>query len=347
MAGKLTEEQRQDICKAYEQGKSGPIIAKELQINCSTVYDVLKKNGITIKKLTEANRKYWLNDTWLDNIDCEDKAYFLGLMWTDGNVNKDCGKFNLSFKEDDKYVLEYFSNILYGTNRVKSRVRNHVIFKTYEVVSNYAELYINSSNMTRKLINLGCIPNKTYSTRFPEWLNEDLYRHFIRGLIDGDGSILLTHSAGKIRPSVEFTGTIEIINDLEEILLKYLYIDIYINKRNRNKESINNIRSFRIYGFNKIKKFLDWIYQDSNIYFKRKYDKYIEFLQAYDDAVGKRFTIEQVYDICKLFDNGYSIIDISDQLDISQSSVRKILKRNNRTQVSLDIITTPDYLPDV
>lgn len=45
-----------------------------------------------------------------------------------------------------------------------------------------------------------------------------------------------------------------------------------------NFSNKNNITTYLLVGGNKqVKKLLDWLYQDSNIYLKRKYNKYYDF----------------------------------------------------------------------
>ena len=43
--------------------------------------------------------------------------------------------------------------------------------------------------MVNDLINLGCIPNKSLTLTFPDFINDELLPHFIRGYFDGDGCI--------------------------------------------------------------------------------------------------------------------------------------------------------------
>jgi DNA-binding CsgD family transcriptional regulator len=273
------------IIESYVNNKPTTTIAKDLNIDITTVNVILKKNNINIRPMTESHRKYFLNKNWLDSIDSEDKAYFLGLMWTDGNVSSNLTRITLSFKEDDKYILEYFSKIFYlGLNKVVTRVSDRIIDKgKYHITERSSFLYIYSVEMAKKLMNMGCMPNKTFHTRFPQWLNKNLWPHFIRGLIDGDGCISISCR----QPSVSFTGTIELIDDLEKIFIEELgFTNLfrYIN----NKESNNNIYNFHINRFEDIKKFLDWIYKDSTIHFVRKYDKYNGFLEKYNNYIQKK-----------------------------------------------------------
>jgi hypothetical protein len=238
-------------------------------------------------------------------------------MWSDGSVSSGECSFKLGFKSEDQYILEYFSNILYcGVDRVKKDG------------DDFSVLYVSSIEMTSKLISLGCIPNKTFKTRFPEWLEKDLQRHFIRGLVDGDGCISIS---SKNKPVIDFTGTIELIHDIEKILKDTLDVDISIDQRHKDRD--NNIYALRIYGFNKIKKFLDWIYKDATIYFKRKYNKYIQFLDIFAIYEKEHYTIEEIQNICELYIKYNNYNQVAQELGINSGTIYKILKRNNKIDI--------------
>jgi DNA invertase Pin-like site-specific DNA recombinase len=303
-------EKVQVIISKYNNGISSEVIAEELGINGTTVCRILKVNNIKIRPATENKRQYPLNKAWLDNIDSEEKAYYLGLMWSDGNVFTEGGGFKLGFKTEDKYILDHLSDILYfGVNHVS------------QDGDNFEKLEIYSIEMAARLIELGCMPDKTFKTRFPQWLSPELQRHFIRGLIDGDGCI----SVACNKPVVDFTGTSEIIEDLAKILKENL--DIEFGTEKRHKERDNNITAMRLYGYNKIDKFLNWIYKDATIYFIRKFDKHMEFLEMYKKFGEKRYDNEDIENMCQMYDLGKTCAEIARLLDINSGTVYKVLDR--------------------
>lgn len=56
-------------------------------------------------------RKYSLNESYFEKIDSEEKAYFLGFLFSDGSVSK--YSLNLSLAEVDKEILEKKSRKIY------------------------------------------------------------------------------------------------------------------------------------------------------------------------------------------------------------------------------------------
>ncbi len=70
----------------YEAGDTGSKIAKHFGFKTSkTLGDVLKKHGILSRPPRMRRR---LDYSYLEKIDSHDKAYILGLLYTDGYVYK-------------------------------------------------------------------------------------------------------------------------------------------------------------------------------------------------------------------------------------------------------------------
>ena len=112
---------------------------------------------------------------------------------------------------------------------------------------------ISNKHFYKRLVSLGCRPRKTFTAKFPAWIQPALVKHFIRGLIDGDGCIYIRKDG---ITNVEFTGTIEIIHSIFRIIQDELNISKpYLYKRHKDRE--DNIFSFKITNFKDNKKFLD------------------------------------------------------------------------------------------
>ena len=57
-----------------------------------------------------SKRIYTLNENYFEQIDTQEKAYFLGFLWADGcNCN---GVIHLVLQEKDKYILEKFNELI-------------------------------------------------------------------------------------------------------------------------------------------------------------------------------------------------------------------------------------------
>jgi predicted nucleic-acid-binding protein len=62
------------------------------------------------------------------------------------------------------------------------------------------------------------------------------------------------------------------LNDLKQVIENILNINCIV----KEKQDIKGIDSLNIYGNNKTKVFLDWIYNDAELKLNRKYLHYIE-----------------------------------------------------------------------
>lgn len=245
----------EEIVNLYNTYKNIGIVAEKLNCCNTNISKRLKKAGISVvrdySKTRESNKeKIKVDEYYFKSIDTEDKAYFLGLMYADGSVSKNV--FYLKLKDED--IIQKFKKCLNTEADIKT-VNNHYI------------LTISRQKMCEDLISHGCFINKTKSIRFPN-LREDLIRHFIRGFYDGDGSLIL--SKEKWHNSLNFTsGSIVFLEQLQEKLKS-----IAITNGGISKEKKCNVWHLR-YGGKQVHIILDWLYNNSNFYLKRKYNKYL------------------------------------------------------------------------
>lgn len=126
--------------------------------------------------------KYKLNENFLDNLDCQEKAYFLGIMYADGNIYNYKNSYRCSLSQCEKY-----KDVIYKIKEILDAEQPVYVKKTTGQLQYHLVLY--NSHLCRKLIQYGCIPNKSLILRFPKNIPEELMPHFIRGYFDGDGCI--------------------------------------------------------------------------------------------------------------------------------------------------------------
>lgn len=197
-------------------------------------------------------------------INTEEKAYFLGLIFADGCNN---GKvISLGLKEDDKYLVEKFKSLIDPSNTIKMLI--NIPKKTNHKTMFY--FTVNSRGLSDDLSSHGAVPRKSLILEFPKSIPENLIHHFIRGYFDGDGSIL------KAKPLKEgyspqykckFFGTKNFITKLQEILSSKLTITSCIGKHKK-------ISVLIITGNKNCDKFCEWLYQNATIFMTRKKDRY-------------------------------------------------------------------------
>ena len=248
------------ILNDYDNKISIRKISKKYNIDRIDISLLLKQHDIEISK-----RKVLLDENYFEIIDTEEKAYWLGFLYADGNVSKI--NIELTLKYDDISHLEKFKKAIKTNAEITDGYRNCDISTNPNRQHHYARLVITSTKMTNDLINLGCISNKSLTLTFPteQQVPSHLIIHFIRGYFDGDGCIYIDKSK---TPSFLFqvSGTYDMLINIKK------YFDIKANVR-----KIGNYYDLRCKGNIKATNIFNTIYENANIYLQRKYDIYKNF----------------------------------------------------------------------
>jgi len=228
----------------------------------SKIYNINRHNlSILLKDLivNKRRRKYFPNHNYFNNIDSEEKAYILGFIFADGNVYKNRIKIEIS--NIDKDILILISNQIYNQDLVKYSKKNN---------KDYCSLSIYSENIKNDLAKYSCVSNKSKILIFPN-INEIYYKHFIRGLIDGDGFISLkTKTIGLLATNN--------INQYIKSILNKLNISCFIVKA--YKQDINILNELRVKKQDSIIKLINYLYDNSTIFINRKYINALEIKKA-------------------------------------------------------------------
>lgn len=282
MAKKISKEVEDIIVENYKNGKSPYWMVKNIEClkdkRANSIYDVLKRLGIeTHRKITltdeqrKNRRKYSVNDDYFEIIDTEEKAYWLGFLYADGWLRSDSDKIGLSLALEDKEHIEKFKKSLDS----KSIIKVYEQKQGFNAGSYYARILITSSKMKKDLISNGMLEHKTEKITFPNFLNKNLYRHFIRGYFDGDGSITCGgyQVCGNKDFNIKIVGTKELLNSFKEIL----GVNTTLSQRHPDR-NVNNY-SITIGGNLQVRRIMDYLYKDSTIYLIRKYKKYEELIK--------------------------------------------------------------------
>jgi len=205
-------------------------------------------------------RKYNLNENFFDVLN-EKSTYWLGFLYADGYVRMKDGKsgqIKLKLKDTDISHIEKFLKDLECEKPIKCGI---------EGKSKFCQVSVYSNIMVKKLLELGCVQNKTQKIRLPN-ISSDLMNHFIRGYFDGDGSI----SKVKNRPNsfqISICSNKNFINDIQNFFSKGLIYN-YKNYSIWKTSKIEDIKSFK-----------EYIYNNSETFLKRKLDIFNKISYSY------------------------------------------------------------------
>ena len=152
------------------------------------IYEQFKKYNLPIRNDKEKNKKYICNNSYFENIDTQEKAYWLGFIYADGYIgkNNNNGRFGISLSTEDIDHLYKFKESIESSHPINK----YRVSSGYKIGAEYCRIIICEEKLVNDLIKQGCVYNKT-NILSPPNIDKKLRRHFIRGYMDGDGSIII------------------------------------------------------------------------------------------------------------------------------------------------------------
>jgi hypothetical protein len=193
-------------------------------------------------------RAYNVDEQFFAEINTEQKAYILGLLSTDGNIRRDSPRICLSLQARDEHILWDVKAAMKAEAPVLDRARG-----SFPGSGPMKYLTVNSQQLVRDLAALGVVPNKTFLLRYAR-LPGHLERHYLRGLLDGDGTL---HSR-----IWGFLGTEALIDGVIDAVKRHT--GATLKKRRQGK-------LWRADGYYSSRAVLSWLYEGASIFLARKH----------------------------------------------------------------------------
>lgn len=269
--GKLTDEQKLSIVKEYLDGTTQYQLSKKYGVVQNSIQSILKVRNVPKRD----NRKYQFNTNYFDEINTEEKAYWLGFIYAEGNLHNNT--LAIKLHKDDEAHLILFKESIGSQHPIRPIAKKDaVVFK------------ISWCGWSATLKKVGVVPNKHEKIKFPN-IAECFQTHFIRGFFDGDGWITCHQPKDMIRLAWNI-GFCSCSRDFISVLKNKIDLGGSITeKRYKTKQGISKSAFQLQYGGNKkVGNILDRLYQDATIYLKRKHDLYHSFCEAASAPKGKR-----------------------------------------------------------
>ena len=229
--------------------------------------------------------KRLIRHDFFKDIQTELQTYLLGFHAADGSLDEERKTFRFKLQLQDCDAVDLYKIISPEARTFKSggyesiaTIREHTI-KTGEIYG----IEITSTILVNDLVNLGFGYRKTYLENSLPNIPEELIRHFIRGYFDGDGCITgcvrypkpielqTSKDIKKLRVAQSFqidSKTITIINEMITFFKKY---GISLNYNYLKRDDMHRLSLSSKEG---IKKIFHFLYDDSNFYLQRKFDKF-------------------------------------------------------------------------
>lgn len=244
-------------------------VLQKLMDNCKTrqeIADYFKVSRTTVNSwIKDLNIKYptkrmYINHQYFDDINSEDKAYLLGFFIADGCIRyikrKHVISYVLSFDNavDDQDAIELLHS--------KICPEATLGIKNVNMKSQYS-LSWTSEHMAKTLAKYNIYPGKTKDQTFfipQNVIPKNLWRHFVRGFIDGDGHL--------DEHVLSFVFTSELfMNQIIETFKNFSYNIYKIKGKTSNYWKV-------VVSLNEQRKNIlnTFLYKNSQYYLKRKYD---------------------------------------------------------------------------
>lgn len=215
--------------------------------------------------------------TWSSNM-----AYILGLIATDGClVEHENGYNGLNITNKNKDILKNILTIINSEHKISIKSRSRL--------SNlrYFQIQIRDKTIYADLLRLGLTPRKSKTLRMPKNIPPEFFGDFIRGCLDGDGSVIVWQDprwkhAWQMR-TVFYSGSLAFLRDIQKCLC---------GETSLTKGSIQYAaRAYVLrYSIADSVKLYTFIYQKCNcnsLFFERKRNKFEFFKQVRPDCFKK------------------------------------------------------------
>lgn len=240
---KLTIEQELDVIEKYQNGEEIKNLQKEYDFKThKSIIDILNKYHIEKRTSYETkNNHKTYKDFSMQNIDSNFKAYFLGLLLTDGYVNEKRNMVGIDLCDEDC--------ISFLANNIKCKY-SKIESKKYK---NRYRIILYSKKLVQELKRLSVVPNKSLTLKKPNLTSEEekFLPYILRGIIDGDGCVGIYKN---IKVVYVCSASEEFIN---WVIREFSKLDIYMKKYKTHKiftcriDTTKNLNDFYFKIYNK------------------------------------------------------------------------------------------------
>jgi len=207
---------------------------------------------------------YKYDYNWNFFTDSEQMYYFLGFIAADGYISDSSIEIGVNIQ--DRYLLEQFRDWIVpdmplhdkpNTNSVtlKLNCRNRVwMFKSF-------------FNMTTN--------KKGLEIRYPNCIPDQYTKDFIRGIIDGNGSIGIqkAYRGEKVYygPRLRIFGNKNFMEDINDQIKRFILHKV-THAHKKGRENVYYLD----YNFKTARNILHWVYDNNQVCLLRKYNRFIE-----------------------------------------------------------------------
>lgn len=199
----LTPTNAQSVVRQYKAGQSCRSIAKRFRVSPNVTVQAVREAGQKIRP----RQIHKIDKTAFDRLS-PSAAYWIGFLMADGHIRDDGCTIDLALAAKDGHHVACFKRFLQTTYPLLRRGCSGGLGGPQ------IRLVARSRQLVAALHRYGVTPRKTFTAKASKKLVNN--RHFWRGLIDGDGSIVVTRRWR----SLSLTGSAELMRQFCEFVAK-------------------------------------------------------------------------------------------------------------------------------
>lgn len=256
------------MASQYQSGWTIPQLVKHHGCAEGSVRSALVNRGLLIPEIDQV-----CDYRYFDNIDCDEKAYWVGFLYADGCVT-DRGEIVVGLKNTDSEHLIKFKKAV----KCRANVRFH---KTNKKLGDYdgCSIRFKSPLMAKSLERFGIVPRKSSNPAKPCKICKYMVRHFMRGLIDGDGHV---SSGGYF--TIGLTGNKYVLGMFADCVF---LVTGYRPAISKDKNSVTY--SSKVCG-KKASLFAEFLYENSYVYLDRKMEAWRKARTLFAETAKPSYT---------------------------------------------------------
>lgn len=282
-----------------------PLVGEDYDFACKHYYDMTAKQiseilRCNVSKITNAWMKCGLRgkyrriypiscQNYFSTIDTPAKAYYLGFIASDGCVYKrkaynQQGLIRICIVKEDEEILV----------NLKKELGTEIPLHYHS--GKYVSLEICCEPIYRDINNLGLHDRKTYDNTIPTDIPNHLFKYFIRGYFDGDGSITKQEKIELNKVNVSIAGYQNNMQKIIEFLKQQNILMTFSIDKRKHIQGKDNFGCMVAPNIISKYSFLRYIYENENApYLKRKRDLALNFINAVENDNSAMKIITRIY----------------------------------------------------
>lgn len=253
----LTDEQESQLIQEYLAGKS--VHALNEQFGTTNAHRTIKRHKVKTRPAGHNSRQYQLNESAFDDLGNEEAAYWTGFIYAEGSITKESLNIGLSIKD------------LSQLEKLKAFLGYDIPIYHYKVktpqgkLKDACRLSIHSQKIIRRFFTLGIVKKRGWFNQLTlDNLPKESYRHFIRGLVDGDGSLDTNH---RNNARLRILGQRDILEWISQVFQDELELPSRVLMQR------TGIMEIEYGGAAQARKAIIWLYQDATVFLERKINR--------------------------------------------------------------------------